>query len=173
MPTSTSRKAQTVELRAPEKLNDDHILDEFDSGVTSINDYLQKTARKAQATKQAVVYVVCRKYTPVVMGYYTLSSGSIARENVVPKSRQRNSPSVHPVTLLGRMGITESAQGQGFAIGLLQDAVDRAIIASESIGSSAMIVHPLNQRLSDFYTKYAGFIACPGLSPITLMLPLR
>lgn len=120
MSASTSRKAQTVELRAPEKLNDDHILDEFDSGVASINDYLQKTARKAQAAKQAVVYVVCRKNTLVVMGYYTLSSGSIARENVVPKSRQRNPPSVHPVTLLGRMGVTEAAQGRGFAIGLLQ-----------------------------------------------------
>ncbi len=173
MPTSTSRKAQTVELRAPEKLNDEHILDEFDSGVASINDYLQRQARKAQAAKQAVVYVVCRKDTPVVMGYYTLSSGSIARENVVPKSHQRNSPSVHPVTLLGRMGITLAAQGQGFAIDLLQDAIERAISASETIGSTAMIVHPLNERLSGFYTKYAGFIPCPGLSPITLMLPLR
>ncbi|WP_237140763.1 MULTISPECIES: hypothetical protein [Pseudomonas] len=148
-------------------------MDEFDSGVTSINDYLQRQARKAQAAKQAVVYVICRKDTPVVMGYYTLSSGSIARENVVPKSRQRNSPSVHPVTLLGRMGITLEAQGQGFAIDLLQDAIERAISASNTIGSTAIIVHPLNERLSDFYTKYAGFIPCPELSPVTLMLPLR
>ncbi|PJH88535.1 hypothetical protein CVG87_12700 [Pseudomonas sp. WCS365] len=162
-----------MELRAPEKLNDEHILDEFDSGVTSINNYLQRQARKAQAAKQAVVYVICRKDTPVVMGYYTLSSGSIARENVVPKSHQRNSPSVHPVTLLGRMGITLEAQGQGFAIDLLQDAIERAISASNTIGSTAMIVHPLNERLSDFYIKYAGFIPCPELSPVTLMLPLR
>ncbi|WHS58742.1 hypothetical protein [Pseudomonas sp. G2-4] len=173
MPASTSRKAQTVELRAPEKLNDEHILDEFDSGVASINDYLQRQARKAQAAKQAVVYVICRKDTPVVMGYYTLSSGSIARENVVPKSPQRNSPSVHPVTLLGRMGVTLAAQGQGFAIDLLQDAIERAITASSTIGSTAMIVHPLTERLSSFYIKYAGFIPCPRLSPITLMLPLR
>lgn len=173
MPTTTSRKTQTVELKAPERLNDEHSLDQFDSGVQSINDYLHRQARKAQAAKQAVVYVVCRKDTAIVMGYYTLSSGSIARESVVPKSHQRNSPSVHPVTLLGRMGITQEAQGQGYAIDLLQDAVERAISASNTIGSSAMIVHPLNERLSSFYTKYAGFIPCPGLSPITLMLPLR
>jgi len=173
MPTSTSRKTQTVELSAPEKLSDEHILDQFDSGEPSINDYLQRQARKAQTAKQAVVYVVCRKDTSIVMGYYTLSSGSIARDNVVPKSHQRNSPSVHPVTLLGRMGITQAAQGQGFAIDLLQDAVERAISASNTIGSSAMIVHPLNERLSSFYAKYAGFIPCPGLSPITLMLSLR
>ncbi|MCD4527758.1 MULTISPECIES: hypothetical protein [Pseudomonas] len=83
-----------MELRAPEKLNDDHILDEFDSGMQSINDYLLRQARKAQAAKQAVVYVICRKDTPIVMGYYTLSSGSVAPEHVVPKSRQRNSPNV-------------------------------------------------------------------------------
>ncbi|MDO7896831.1 hypothetical protein [Pseudomonas citrulli] len=162
-----------MELSAPVKLNDEHILDQFDSGVPSINDYLQRQARKAQLAKQAVVYVVCQKGTLVVMGYYTLSNGSIAREHVVPKSHQRNSPNVHPVTLLGRMGITLEAQGQGFAIDLLQDAIERAISASETIGSSAIIVHPLNERLSRFYTKYAGFAPCPELSPITLMLPLR
>lgn len=173
MPPTTSRKTQTMELRAPEKLNEEHILDEFDSGVQSINDYLHRQARKAQAAKQAVVYVICRKDTPVVMGYYTLSSGSVARENVVPKNRQRNSPNVHPVTLLGRMGITLEAQGQGFAIDLLQDAIERTITASAAIGSTALIVHPLDERLSKFYIKYAGFIPCPGLSPVTLMLPLR
>ncbi|WP_260960786.1 hypothetical protein [Pseudomonas citri] len=162
-----------MELRAPEKLNEEHILDEFDSGVQSINDYLHRQARKAQAAKQAVVYVICRKDTPVVMGYYTLSSGSVARENVAPKNRQRNSPNVHPVTLLGRMGITLEAQGQGFAIDLLQDAIERTITASAAIGSTALIVHPLDERLSKFYIKYAGFIPCPGLSPVTLMLPLR
>ncbi|WP_233102338.1 hypothetical protein [Pseudomonas sp. MF7453] len=148
-------------------------MDQFDSGEPSIDDYLQRQARKAQAAKQAVIYVVCRKDTLIVMGYYSLSSGSIARANVVPKSHQRNSPNVHPVTLLGRMGITQAAQGQGFAIDLLQDAIERAISASNTIGSTALIVHPLNERLSSFYIKYAGFIPCPGLSPITLMLPLR
>ncbi|TFY84655.1 hypothetical protein DYL59_28430 [Pseudomonas kairouanensis] len=173
MPASTSQPTQTVELRAPEKLTDEHILDQFDSGEPSINHYLQRQARKAQAAKQAVVYVVCLKGTSIVMGYYTLSSGSIARESVGPKNHQRNSPSVHPVTLLVRMGITQAIQGRGFAIDLLQDAIERAISASNTIGSSAVIVHPLNERLSNFYIKYAGFIPCPGLSPITLMLALR
>ncbi|UVM52500.1 MULTISPECIES: hypothetical protein [unclassified Pseudomonas] len=173
MPAPTARTSKAVELTAPERLNDHHELDDFDSGEVSIDQYLQKKARKAQAAKQAVVYVSCRKATSIVMAYYTLSSGSVARANVMPKSHQRNSPSVHPVTLLGRMGVTREAQGEGFAIDLLQDAIERAINASQSIGSSAIIVHPLNDRLSNFYIKYAGFIPCPGISPITLMLPLR
>ena len=173
MPAPTARTSKTLELTAPEKLNDLHELDAFDSGEVTIDQYLQRKARKAQSTKQAVVYVSCLKGTSNVMAYYTLSSGSVARASVMPKSRQRNSPSVHPVTLLGRMGVTREAQGQGFAVDLLQDAIERALNASQSIGSSAIIVHPLNDRLSSFYIKYAGFIPCPDISPITLMLPLR
>lgn len=172
MPNKPARKTQTLELTAPEKLNELHILDHFDSGEPSITDYLHKQARKAQAAKQAVVYVSCEKGTLNVVAYYTLSCGSVARSSV-PKSLQRNTPSVHPVTLLGRMGVTQVAQGQGFSIDLLQDAIERAILASETVGSSAIIVHPLNDRLASFYSKYAGFKPCPELSPITMILPLR
>lgn len=172
MSITASRKAQTLELTAPEKLNGTHILDRFDSGEPSITGYLQNQARKAQGAKQAVVFVCCEKGTSNVVAYYTLSSGSVERCNI-PKSMQRNSPSVHPVTVLGRMGITQIAQGQGFAIDLLQDAIERTILASETIGSSAIIVHPLNERLASFYSKYAGFKPCPELSPVTMILPLR
>lgn len=172
MSITASRKAQTLELTAPEKLDGTHILDRFDSGEPSITDYLQKQARKAQSAKQAVVYVCCEKGTPNVVAYYTLSSGSVDRCNI-PKNLQRNSPSAHPVTVLGRIGVTQSAQGQGIAIDLLQDAIERSIRASETVGSSAIIVHPLNERLASFYSKYAGFKPCPVLSPITMILPLR
>jgi len=172
MLNSTAQQTQTLELTAPVKLNDQHILDQFDSGDASIDDYLRRMARKAQAARHTAVYVMCFKGTLVVAGYYTLSSGSTERSNVVPKSRQRNSPSDYPVTLLGRLGVTLAAQGNGFGADLLHDAVERAITASESVGSSAIVVHPLNERLASFYSKHAGFIPCPQLSPITLMLSM-
>lgn len=173
MLNSTAQPAQALELTAPVKLNDQHILDQFDSGNASIDNYLQKMARKAQAAKHSAVYVSCFKGTLIVAGYYTLSNGSTERNNVVPKSRQRNSPSDYPVTLLGRMGVTRTAQGNGFGADLLQDAVERAITASGTVGSSAIVVHPLNERLASFYSKHAGFIPCPQISPITLMLSMQ
>ncbi|CZT26393.1 MULTISPECIES: GNAT family N-acetyltransferase [Pseudomonas] len=173
MSTSTARQTEALELTAPEKLNDLHDLSEFDCKEPSITDYLQKKARKAQADRHAVVYVSCRKGTLVVMAYYTLSSGSVNRENVVPKSHQRNSPAEHPITLLGRMGVSEAAQGQGFSLDLLKDAIERAMTAAQSVASSAIVVHPLNDRLAEFYAKHAGFVPCPALSPVTMMLPLR
>lgn len=173
MPTEIDVQTKPVELSKPEKLNKFHDFTEFDCGESSITDYLHKTARKAQDNKHAVVYVTCFASTNRVAGYYTLSSGSVVREHVVPRSLQRNSPNAHPVIILGRMGVTAAAQGYGFSVDLLQDALRRCIIASESVGTSAVLVHPLDDKLAEFYAKQAGFQRCPDLSPLTMMLSLR
>lgn len=173
MSANPAKSQDQVELSAPEKLTEQHDLSEFESGEPSIDEYLKKRALVAQLQKHAVVYVVCFSGTRKVAGYYTVSSGSCPRADVVPKKLQRNTPDIHPVTLLGRMGITRAAQGQGFAIDLLHDAMSRAIIASETVASSAVVVHPLTERLAQFYAKHAGFEQCPDLSPMTMMVSLR
>lgn len=170
MSSTTSGTPKTLELTTPAKLNDVHDLSEFGCGTAPIDDYLVKRARKAQDAKHAVVYVSCFSGTNVVAAYYSLSNGAVTR-GAVPKRNQRNSPEIHPITILGRMGITSAAQGQGFALDLLQDAIERAIAAAEVVGSSAIIVHPLTPRLVEFYRK-AGFTECPPLSPVTMILPL-
>lgn len=172
MPTETISNTQPMELSAPEKLNDFHVLSGFECGETSIDQYLHKEARASQKKGHAAVYVACEQGTRNVMAFYTLSNGSVAREEV-PKSRQRNSPSRHSITLLGRMGVSKAAQGSGVATAILKDAIIRSLNAAEVIGSSALIVHPLNDRLAKFYREKAGFIPCPTLSPVTLMLPLK
>ncbi|MCO7518802.1 MULTISPECIES: hypothetical protein [unclassified Pseudomonas] len=169
----TDVKACPLELSKPEKLNAFHDFSDFDCGESSITEYLHKYARRAQEKKQAVVYVICFKGTNRVAGYYTLSSGSIVREHVLPKKLQRNTPDVHPATILGRMGVTMSAQGFGFAEGLLQDAIGRVLASSEVVGTAALLVHPLNEALAEFYAKKAGFVRCPEISPLTMMLSLR
>jgi hypothetical protein len=173
MSRETDVQTRPVELSRPEKLNKLHDFTGFDCGELSINDYLHKTARKAQDHKQAVVYVICFAGTNRVAGYYTLSAGSVARAHVVPKGFQRNSPSAHPVTILGRMGVTMAAQGYGFSIDLLKDAIGRCLSASETVGTTAILVHPLDDKLAEFYSKHAGFQRCPDLSPLTMMLSLR
>ncbi|WP_426781044.1 hypothetical protein [Pseudomonas syringae] len=160
-------------LSAPEKLTEQHDVSEFENEELSIEEYLKKRALIQQLQKLAIVYVVCFSGTKKVAGYYTLSSGSCVRANIVPKNLQRNTPDIHPVTILGRMGITRAAQGRGYGIDLLHDALSRAIIASENVASSAVVVHPLTERLAQFYTKHAGFQRCPELSPMTMILSLR
>ena len=173
MPTETHVQTRSVELSKPVKLSEVHDFTGFDCGERSINEYLHKQARKAQQEKLAVVYVTCFKDTCQVAGFYTLSSGSIARQSVLPRRLQRNTPTSHPATLLGRMGVTLVAQGYGFAEGLLQDAIFRVMASTEVVASSAIMVHPLDEALADFYARKAGFVRCPDLSPLTMMLSLR
>lgn len=171
MSTATTGNTRRLELSAPVKLTDAHDLSEFRSGVASIDDFLVKRAWKSQLTKMSVTYVTCFKDTNVVAGYYTLSNGSTLREDVVPAKNQRNSPGVHPVTILGRLGISQIAQGQGFAKNLVKDAIKRSMAASDIVGSSAVVVHPLTSELVEFYRKF-GFVECYTLTPVSMMLSL-
>lgn len=173
MSTKTDVQTCPLELTKPEKLNAFHDFSDFDCGEPSINEYLHKNARKGQENRQAVVYVTCFKGSNRVAGYYTLSSGSIAREYVSPKKLQRNTPNVHPATILGRMGVTMTAKGYGVATGLLQDAIMRVLASAEVVGTAALLVHPLSEPLAKFYEEKAGFVRCPDISPLTMMLSLR
>lgn len=168
-----SSQTEALELSPPEKLGSHHLTDEFDCGEQSINEYLRQKALKAQDAKHAVVYVVRFKNTQEVAGYYTLANSAIDRSGAATAKIRRNAPNPLPVTVLGRMGVTAAASGRGLSLALLADAIERSILASEVIGSVALIVHPLTERLATYYAKHAGFIPCPDLAPMTMMLPLR
>ena len=165
-------KAEALALSAPQVLNTFHDLSQFDCGEASINSYLWDKALKAQHAKHAVVYVTCFAGTNAVAGFYTLSNGSVARGHGVSARLRRNAPDHLPVVVLGRMGVSHQVAGQGVT-DLLQDAIERALAASEVVGCVAMIVHPLTERLEQFYAKYAGFRLCPELSPKTMMMSLQ
>jgi hypothetical protein len=173
MRQETACKAETLELSPPQKLDANHVADQFESGEASIDDYIRNKALKAQQAKHAMVYVVCFKGTRVIAGYYTLSNSAVDRRHGVTAKIRRNAPDPLPVTVLGRMGVTAKAGGRGLSLALLADAIERCIVASEIIGSVGVIVHPLNDRLVDYYAKHAGFVPCPELSPMTMMLSLK
>ncbi|MDV9031447.1 hypothetical protein Q7C30_004925 [Pseudomonas sp. RAC1] len=166
-------KAQTLGLSAPCRLEEQHDVRQFDCGEASINQYLWDKALDAQRARHAVVYVTCFKGTRNVAGFYTLSNGSVARAHAATARIRRNAPNDLPVVVLGRLGVTRQVAGNGVATDLLQDALERTLVAAEMVGCVALIVHPLTERLEAFYAKTAGFIACPGLSPKTMMLSLK
>lgn len=169
MPNKTVGKTETLGLSAPVKLTEAHDFSRFDCGEPSINDFAKKALKQARA-RNSVVYVTCQEDTNDVKGFYTLSNGSVMRSET-PKNMQRFSMNEIPVTILGRLGVDKDYQGQGVGLDLLQDALERSIMAAEIIGSRAVLVHALDQRLADFYRKYAGFRESP-ISPLTLFLAL-
>jgi GNAT superfamily N-acetyltransferase len=106
-----------------------------------------------------------------VAGFYTLSSLSIASAEL-PEKLAKRLPSRLPIpaTLLGRMGIHLNWQGKGFGADLLMDALHRALRASQTVASWAVVVDA-KQGARDFYLKHE-FAPFPA-SPSRLFLPMK
>lgn len=154
-------------LTAPQHLHADHVLDSFNCGIESLNDWLKKQARRNEASGASRTYVVCRGHA--VVGYYCLSAGAINRAES-PKSMQRNMPNPIPVMVMGRLAVDRTMHGQGLGSALLRDAVMRVLGAAEVVGVKALLVHAISEDARRFYLD-RGFVESP-VNSMTLCLML-
>lgn len=143
----------------------------FDCGETSLNIYLQQYARQNIKHRINKVFVA----TPVddaktIIGYYTLSAGSISVADLPLPLKQRLPNYPVPIALLGRLAVDKNYQGQGLGSILLADAIQRVIQASEVLAVYALVVDALNTAAAEFYQQF-GFMPFPE-KPLRLFLPL-
>ena len=160
--------ARIPELSPPAPLAADHELDEFNSGVTPLDDWLKRLTRHNEAEGGSRTFVICANRR--VIGYYSLAAGSVVAGAATGRVR-RNVPNPVPVVLLGRLAIDQAWQGTGLGGDLLRDAVLRTLAAGESIGVRAMLVHAISDEAKAFYEK-RGFRPSP-VDPMTLMVTLN
>ena len=90
-------------LHPPAPLRPDHAIEDFDSGVPVLDDWLRKRALNNQALGASHTYVVCADDNRVV-GYYCISAGSVAHAQSSGALR-RNMPDPIPVVVMGRLAI--------------------------------------------------------------------
>jgi len=152
-------------LAAPEPLAENHVLERFDSGVVTLDEWLKRRAAANQASGASRTYVVCD--ADQVVGYYALASHAVAAVAATGRVR-RNMPDPVPVVVLGRLAVARSRQGQGFGRALFQDAARRVMHAAETIGIRALLVHTLSDEAKAFYLRL-GLDPSP-LDPMTLMV---
>lgn len=155
-------------LKAPERLTEQHEISGFDCGVPSLTDWLRRAGLRNERNDGSRTYVVCDGQ--VVVGYYTLATGSVRRAEAAGKVR-RNMPEPVPVVVLGRLAVDERYQGRGIAAGMLRDAVLRVIAASEHVGIKALLVRALSEEAESFYQRH-GFQVSP-VDEMTLMVTIR
>lgn len=155
-------------LQAPVPLADTHLLDDFDCGVASLNDWLKRRAVANQKNSASRTYVVTDGQK--VIAYYCLSSGALALSDT-PSPIKRNMPDPVPVAILGRLGVDTAWKGQGLGAALLQDAVLRTMQAAEIVGIRGIIVHAISEEARQFYEHY-GFSPSPT-QPMTLILSIK
>ena len=157
-----------MQLEAPQPLGASHLLDEFDCGEASLDEWLKRRALANQLSGASRTFVVNDRNNRVY-GYYALAAGAVAHQ-AATSSVRRNMPDPVPVMVLGRLAVDRRAQGVKLGASLLQDAVNRAIAVSHNAGVRALLVHALNDRAKQFYRHY-GFQESPQ-HPMTLMLRL-
>lgn len=154
-------------LSPPQPINADHTLALFDSGQTSLDDWLKQRALKNEIAGASRTYVICEDAN--VVGYYCLTSGSVEHRQA-PGRVRRNMPDPIPVMLMGRLAVDRTQQGKGLGRALLKDAILRTLKAAEFAGIRALLVHALDNQAAEFY-RHNGFLPSP-MDPLVLMLPL-
>ncbi|WP_446486046.1 hypothetical protein [Caulobacter sp. LARHSG274] len=144
----------------------------FACGEASLDEYLKTKARKEFELGFGAVFVLSSSDAPtVIAGYYTLSALSVEVTGI-PEHLRKKFPKypIVPVTLLGRLARSLDHKGQGVGEMLLMDALNRAQLAAESVGSHAVVVDPIDQKAKAFYEAY-GFYSLVGGTQ-RLMLPM-
>ncbi|WGS83795.1 GNAT family N-acetyltransferase [Methylomonas sp. UP202] len=153
-----------------EALNPGHQRKAFDCGEASLNSYLQRYARQNVKHRINKVFVATDINSPqTILGYYTLSAGSVRADDLPPEHNRHLPNYPVPVTLLGRLAVDKNHQGQRLGMILLADAVQRVEQASTVMAVYAIVVDALNPSAADFYKQF-GFIIFPN-QPLKLFLP--
>ncbi len=135
-----------------------HRREDFDCGVTELNAYLQRNARKEMDAGLAVCFVAVPKNEETrIAGFYTLSAATIERadlpEGVTKKlARYREFPG----TLLGRLARSIDFKGRGLGNHLMLSAFSRTISAAGEVASWALVTDPKDESAEKFYKDF-GF----------------
>jgi ribosomal protein S18 acetylase RimI-like enzyme len=127
----------------------------FDCGTAVLNDYLKKQARQEQRRKFCTCYLALDNASDAIVGFYTLSSSSIALASLLDSLRKKL-PRYNdvPVARLGHLAVDQTCQGQGLGFALVYDAIKR--IATSGVGTYAIVVDAKDAAAVAFYER-VGF----------------
>lgn len=157
-------------LRPPVPLESSHQTDEFTSGATELDEWLQRWALVNHRSGNARVFVAARD--DAVVGYYALATGGVEKASVPDELKKGGVPEQVPCILLARLAVDRTEQGSGMGRGLLVDALRRTLRVSSEIGVRALLVHVRDDAARAFYLHHAEFVPSPT-DPLHLFLNLK
>ncbi|WP_225318844.1 GNAT family N-acetyltransferase [Cellvibrio sp. KY-GH-1] len=156
-------------ITAPGLLASTHELGNFNSGNSTLDEWLIRRALKNQESGASRTFVICEDGSRVI-GYYALATGSIERISAAG-SFSRGMPDPIPVIILGRLAVDIKFQGKRLGAALLKDAMLRTLAIASNVGVRGLLVHAISEQAKQFYLQY-GFQKSPT-DPMTLLLSLK
>jgi len=144
----------------------------FDCGSPELNDYLVRYARQNHESGGAKTFVAVSPAAPAtVLGYYSISPGSIAFSQTPSSVTKPLGRYDVPVFRLGRLAVSLSVQGRGLGGDLLFAAGARALAVASEVGGVAIAIDAKDGRVAAWYERFG---ALPLLDdPLKLVLPLE
>lgn len=140
-------------LAAPLPLTDGHLLEDFDSGQPSLNEFLQRHALAKQRAMLSRTYVATRENR--VVGYYTLAFVTLNSAEA-PRRIGRGMPDSIPALLLARLAVDRREQGRGLGRSLLVDALRRVweVMAHGHAPVRVLVVDAIDESAARFYARF-------------------
>ena len=140
-------------LSKVEPISDLHDVSRFDcDGHESLNDWLKRFALTNERNESARTYVVHR--SGLVVGYYSISSGSVSVEEAPARISKGLARHPIPVILLARLAVDKEERGTGLGKALLKDALRRIAQAADVVGARAVLVHAIDEQARKFYEHF-------------------
>jgi ribosomal protein S18 acetylase RimI-like enzyme len=139
-----------------ELLDKKHDRSDFECGHPLLDDYIKTQASQDVKRDISVCYVLTDDEKKTVAGYYTLSSHSVPLTEL-PEALVKKLPRSYkniPTALLGRLAVSNDYKGKGLGEMLLLDALNRCADLSDSIGTLAVVVDPIDEKAVSFYEAY-------------------
>lgn len=146
-------------ISGPEQLSEQHDVASFSCGHTALDRWLQTRALSNQQkgfTAVMVVHVDLR-----VVGFYGLSPTAVLAAQLPRSIRTGQPPHPVPCLLLGQLATDLSWAGQGVGTGLVKQALQRSVAASQIVGGRALVVHAVDAAAAAFWLR-RGFVPSHG-----------
>lgn len=133
----------------------------FSCGAPELDRYIRELASQDVKRDVARVFVALQAGAPTVCGYYSLSAANFQRYELPADKAKRLPRYPVPAALLGRLAVDDGMKGKGLGAFLLMDALNRLLLATQTLAVHAVIVDAKDDAAAAFYRKY-GFIPFAG-----------
>jgi len=134
------------------KLSAADLVEAFDCGQPSLNQFLQRYALVNQKANSAQTYVCC--LNGEVVGFYSLAVGSVDPEDAPARVMKGLARHPVPVMILARLAVDKDHQGKGLGKALLKDALLRTAQAADIAGIRCLLVHAKDEAARQWYESW-------------------
>ncbi len=142
----------------------------FSCGVVALDDYFKQFSKGNHVKNIGKTFVLLEDDHKTVIGYYTISMGSVDFLSLPPELRTRLPKYPIPIARIARLAVDIKSQGLGWGEFLLVDALQRIRQAVSLVAAFMVIVDAKDEKAKSFYTRF-GFTPFAD-NELCLFLPI-